>query len=681
MFRSILLSALRNEKKLFIKKDGKFNKNSDYFADHENRDVIVLNPFMGGGTTLAEANRLGLKVIGCDLNPVSYWIVRESLKDIDIQKLENYFNRLNETVGQKIKELYSTQCPICFQEADSLYAFWIRYIRCPHCEEKILLYKRTLLNEGEFRTQPLSATNLATVFCPECFALNNWDGDTSCTCSSCETNFYPQNGTYNHGKCSCAHCGAETINVVEIMRSGQKLKEHLVAIEYKCHTCNSRLYKNPDEADLRKLDEIENELEHLKDKLIIPTDPILLGDSSVRWLTHNYVRYDQVFNARQLLAFNYLIQGIQSIPEEAYQNAFFTAFSNSLEYNNMMTPYNFPHRKLHHLFTYHALPLTTTPVENSVWGVGEEGAGTFTNCFLRYLSAKKYCKNPFDKYKDDTGKIQTIFSKETIAATVVDSFADLKKYDKSAWLLSGDSAHLPQLPDQSIDFIITDPPYFDSIHYSELSNFFYVWLKRVVNHPYFSSAHVPIDAEAIVNETMDKGEQEYQALMTAVFRECHRVLLYNGKLIFTYHHKKRNAWWTILMAITNAGFDVVDSFPSMSEYKVNPHIRNKQAMDMDLVLICQKKHTVKNLFPLDPNEIMERAVETIHARNADLNENKLFLHFMGELLKTASNNIETVDFEWFERFLLQFDQFKNNVKDAPVPLKNAPLEKKCNSCS
>lgn len=617
---------------------------------------------MGGGTTLVEANRLGLKVVGCDLNPVSYWVVRESLKDLDIKTLENYFIELSNGVGQRIKDLYSTKCTVCFQEADTLYAFWVRYISCQNCAADIYLFKRSLLNEGISRTKPPSKQNPATAFCPKCFHLTNWDGINNCACSNCETVFNPKKGTYDEGVCNCSNCGQENIALIDVMRSGQKLKEKLIAIEYICKTCKDRLYKIPDHKDIEKLKRIQLELDINKDKFVIPKQKILFGDSSVRWRNHNYEYYHEVFNSRQLLAFNYLIQGIKSIPDENYQDAFITAFSNSLEYNNMMTPYNYPHRKLHHLFNYHAMPLTTTPVENAVWGVGDEGAGTFVNCFNRYLSAKKFCKTPFDKFKDKSGQIQTVYSKESISAKIVQTFSDLKETKKGALLLCGDSANLFQVPDKSVDFVITDPPYYDSIHYSELSNFFYVWLKNIVNHEYFSAENVPVNEEAIVNVAMEKGEKEYQELLTAVFKESNRVLSDNGKLIFTFHHTKWKAWWTVLMSIVNSGFRVIDSFPVMSEYKVNPHIRNKQSMDMDLVLVCQKNSIPFDNLSLLPHEIMLRALESVGTRNNGVNENRLFLHFMGELLKTAGTAVEKLNYEWFENALLHFDNFKIEVE-------------------
>lgn len=662
LFRAIILSAIEPEIQLFSD-DGYFTKKSNYFRDHNysEQPIIVLDPFMGGGTTLVEANRLGLKVVGCDLNPVSYWIVRESLNNIDIKKLEDFFLELSEIAGNRIKELYSTKCTKCGGNADTLYAFWIRYIKCPDCGSNIYLFKRSLLNEGTSRTKAPSKQNPATTFCPKCFTLNDWDGVNNCVCSSCETVFDPRNGTYDEGICHCENCGKENINLVDVMRSGQVLQERMIAIEYICGTCRGRLYKVPDTDDVAKLESIQAELDKNRDKFVIPKQKILNGDSSVRWRTHNFEYYYEVFNSRQLLAFNYLLEGIRSIPDEDYQNAFITIFSNSLEYNNMMTPYNYPHRKLHHLFNYHAMPLTTTPVENSVWGIDNDGAGTFVNCYNRYLLAKKYCQTPFDKFKDKNGEIQTIFSEEVISADIVENFSDLQNTGRGALLLCGNSANLDQLPDKSIDFVITDPPYYDSIHYSELSNFFYVWLKNIVNHDYFIAEHVPIDDEAIVNDTMDKGENEYQELLTAVFKEAHRVLSDNGKLIFTFHHTKWKAWWTILRSIIDSGFRVIDSFPVMSEYKVNPHIRNKQSLDMDLVLICQKNIIQGDTLSLLPHEIMIRALQSIEGRFNGDNENRLFLHFMGELLRTACATPERINYEWFESVLLHFDNFKVEV--------------------
>lgn len=660
LFRSIILLATNSDKGLFLSDaDGSISILSDYFKGHNLENAVIFDPFMGGGTTLVEANRLGAKVIGCDLNPVSYWIVKETLKPIDLDRLDMYFHELESDAGKKIKALYHTRCANCGSQCDSLYGFWVRYVKCSHCSENAYLFKRTLLNEGLSRNKPPSPSNPATAFCPHCFALNDWHGSGHCTCRSCNHHFDPQIGTYNQGFYTCLHCGQSHIQLLQTLRSGQKLREKLITIEYYCDCCRDRIYKSPDAKDLANLDQIERSFEERKNSLIFPRQRILEGASSVRWRLHNYQCYYEVFNARQLVAFNYLLESIQAIPEEEYRNALITVFSNSLEYNNMMTPYNYPHRKLHHLFNYHALPLTTTPVENVVWGAGREGAGTFANCYQRYVLAKKYCQSPFDKFKDSFGVVQTMPAKgEEISARFVQSFDELNRTPRSAFLLCQDSSQLPAVPDQTADFVITDPPYFDNIHYSELSNFFYVWLNQLVDHPYFVTQNVPTQQEAIVNGGMNKGEEDYRNLLTAVFRESGRILKDGGKLIFTFHHTKWRAWWTVLTAIINSGFRVVDSFPVLSEYKVNPHIRNKQSLDMDLVLICEKRVVHQEPLSTSPTEILQRAM-TPQIKNSHSNGNKLFLYFMGELLKTASSTTDNkrVDFDWFENALVHFDDF------------------------
>ncbi len=212
--------------------------------------------------------------------------------------------------------------------------------------------------------------------------------------------------------------------------------------------------------------------------------------------------------------------------------------------------------------------------------------------------------------------------------------------------------------------MITDPPYFDSIHYSELSNFFYVWLSVLVDDPYFKANHVPIEPEAIVNTAMNKGEKEYTDLFLSVFRESGRVLKSNGQLIFTFHHTKWRAWWTVLTAVVESGFLVADYFPVMSEYKVNPHIRDKQALDMDLVLVCQKRNTEFAPLSLAPPEVLERATNDLPSEVSNNSDNKLFLHFMGELLRTASfaPENETVTYNWFAGALTHFDDFLQGLE-------------------
>jgi len=208
LFRAIIL-LLRNKdsKKSLFTQNGRngISNQSLFFQSHDLNNMVILDPFMGGGTTLAEANRLGAKVIGCDINPVSHWIVRETLKQIDLKKLRSYFSDLEKTAGHEIKSLYRTRCSICGNEdSDAMHAFWVRYIECPHCGNQVYLFKRCFINRGMKRNQKISKSNPAIVVCPYCNGLNKFNGG-SCRCEHCEATFNPDEGVFDKGNLSLIH--------------------------------------------------------------------------------------------------------------------------------------------------------------------------------------------------------------------------------------------------------------------------------------------------------------------------------------------------------------------------------------------------------------------------------------------------------------------------------------------
>lgn len=676
LFRAILLLATHPELRDTLLANntlGEIDPNAPYFRDYALNRWIVLDPFMGGGTTLVEANRMGMRVVGCDINPVAYWIGRENLKQISLDRLDAYFQQVAATAGERVREYYRTRCSVCGTTAEIIYAFWVRHIPCLRCGKPTLLHKRCLLNEGLSRNRSVSPANPATAFCPRCLNLMHWDGKLPARCPHCRTEFDPYRGVYNQGYYRC-ECANEPVSLLDTIRRGARLGERLVALEYWCSTCNDRLYKSPDAQDDDLIMQIEREFQQREASLVLPDTQIPMGTSSRRWIQHGYRRYRDLFNARQLLALNEIIAAVQRIEEEEYRNCFYTILSNMLEYNNMMTPYNYPHRKLHHLFNYHAMPLTTTPVENNVWGVGEEGAGTFVNCYRRYRNAKLYCQKPFERYKNRSGQVVTHHAQqERIAAHFVASYEELLQTERGALLICGDSARLEVLPSASIDLVVTDPPYYDNVHYSELSNFFYVWLRRLVNHPYFQSELVPTEGEVVVNRGQGKHEEDYLRLLAAVFREAHRVLKPEGKLIFTFHHTNPRAWWTIFQAVRYGGFRIVDFFPVQSEYRVNPHIRNKQALDMDLVLICQKHEQPFVALSHTPADALERAYQAIGNQVGNGTKNLLYLHFVGELLRSAS--CTTSDWEPSQEwFVSALEMFENLCTEQTQPRKSSAVQ-------
>ena len=145
--------------------------------------------------------------------------------------------------------------------------------------------------------------------------------------------------------------------------------------------------------------------------------------------------------------------------------------------------------------------------------------------------------------------------------------------------------------DESVDYVITDPPYYDNVHYSELSDFFYIWLREALKQDYdeFQPELVPKAREIVSKKEAGKDEQFFIESLTNVFEECNRVLKDDGELIFTYHHNKNEAWSVILESIIESGFTIAGAYPVQSEKSNSTHISDMDNAEYDILLFANKE--------------------------------------------------------------------------------------------
>ena len=177
----------------------------------------------------------------------------------------------------------------------------------------------------------------------------------------------------------------------------------------------------------------------------------------------------------------------------------------------------------------------------------------------------------------------------------------------------GDS--LDHLGDASIDVVVMDPPYYDNVMYAELSDFFYVWLKRTAGHVFpelFRRQLTDKENEAVANPAKFRGEkgarslagQDYRERMAAIFAECRRVLRPDGIMTLMFTHKATGAWDALTKGLIESGFAITASWPINTEAEGSLHIKDKAAANSTIFLVCRPRAGGRSDFagPDDPGE-------------------------------------------------------------------------------
>ena len=163
---------------------------------------------------------------------------------------------------------------------------------------------------------------------------------------------------------------------------------------------------------------------------------------------------------------------------------------------------------------------------------------------------------------------------------------------------SGDS--LDHLADASVDCVVMDPPYYDNVMYAELSDFFYVWLKRTAGQVFPELFRRPLtdkENEAVANPAKFKGQKgakalagrDYQERMAAIFAECRRVLKPDGIMTLMFTHKATGAWDALTKGLMQAGFTITASWPINTEAEGSLHIKDKAAANSTIFLACRPR--------------------------------------------------------------------------------------------
>lgn len=608
-----------------------------YKKSADKEDITILDPFMGGGTTIFEALRFGCKVIGNDLQPLSLFVTKALVESVDEKEVNAEVKRLEKTVGEKIRNYYKTTCPCCGKKADGMYSFHVKKAKTDTaCKEHrffssfVIAYK-----QDEF-----------TVVCPKCGKLGKTQFENGAYVCECGWKLYSPKDMYvKNGIFTCPDCGETKVLSDYGLDTGYPFATDVVAIEYYCPHCKTHDYKSPDEDDERLFRKAKKDFSMLEKELPIPDQLIPEGYNTNQIRNHRYRKFRDLFNDRQLLCLGLLLQEINNVENKNVQLWLQLAFSGMLEMNNMFCRYQQNAYKICNIFFNHAYVPITMPVENCVWGA-KLGTGTFDKTIQKILRGKKFNKHIYDlsAKKSANGRYDSIQVEngDTVEAIPVTDYANID--GKHPVLRCSDSRKLDFIPDESVDMVLTDPPYGANVMYSELIDFFHVWnyQSSIAKEIGFTEPVSPKTEEIIVNPIAGKDFEYYQTGITAVFTECHKKVKKDGYLVFSFHDKSLDSWLAILESIYSAGFCLKKCYPVQAETRTGAHTSNKNSIGIDLMLVCQKVSEMSSQMTIITEEIVENAIAT--TRDFLINTLEKFQKVEAEFTVPDIQNIAIAEF-------------------------------------
>jgi putative DNA methylase len=543
--------------------------------------VVVFDPFMGSGTTIGEALKLGCRAIGRDINPVSVGMVTTALQEYSRDEITRVYRNIEAAVAPELLSFYRTRLPTG-PEGDVLYYFWVKTLPCPHCDHQVELFKTRVFAEHAYPKRRPEAKST----CPHCGSINDIQYNQEATaCPLCGFAYNPQRGPVNGAvvTCPCCQTGFKTIDAVR--RTGRP-PDHRLYAKMVLTPQGDKVYLPAEEQDRQSYLRAEQVLPDVWE--YVPQERIMPGYNTNQVLKYNYRHWHEMFNARQLVTIGLLVREVRRISDPHLQMLFAFLLSGTLEFNNMFCSFKGEGTgAVRHMFSHHILKPELSPIEANLWGT-PKSSGSFSTLFhSRILRSLDYKDDPFElmlvKDGHELRSRKAFGISQPLKEHVAENYAEFCQ-SRSVYLSCGDSSST-DIPPDSVDLVITDPPFFDNVHYSQLADFFHVWLRVMLPH----NKDFSCPSTRSPGEVQDTRAEDFTRKLTSVLRECNRVLRDSGLLVLTYHHSRIEGWTSIYKAIRQAGFHVAHTQPVKSEMAVSvPLQQSKSPVHFDLILVCRK---------------------------------------------------------------------------------------------
>jgi len=546
---------------------------------------LVVDPFAGGGAIPLEALRVGADAFASDLNPVPVL-----LNKVVLEYIPRYGKRLAEEVrrwGQWVKDQAEKELAEFYPKdpdgATPIAYLWARTITCegPGCGAEVPLIRSLWLSKKSSRS-----TALRLILSPSAKRVDfeiierrdrRWVSLADPKSEIKNPNF---DGTVRKGSATCPCCGYTT-PVAAVRRQlkerhGGAADARLFCVVTTRSSEIGRFYRLPTERDLEAVRKASPELErrkamHQGPLSLVPNEPLDVRGIRHTWaMIYGMEQWGDYFTPRQALAltkFGDLVRTVFSRNEESHGLRTSTgtclalAVDRQADRLSALAGWDYGYEKIRNTFGRQAIPM--------MWDFAEA--------------------NPFSGATGDwDGAVEWV-------AEVVEENTDLHV----GGIAKCTSATDHPLPDDSTDALITDPPYYDAVPYSYLSDFFYVWLRRIlfdVHSGLFGEPQTPKDNEIIVDRPHELSDSHkdiafYERELTRAFAEGRRIVKPEGIGTIVFASKTTSSWEAILQAVIDADWIVTGSWPIDTEMENRVAAQGQARLGSSVHLVCRPRET------------------------------------------------------------------------------------------
>jgi putative DNA methylase len=547
----------------------------------------ILDPTAGGGSIPFEAARLGVKTIANDLNPVAALLLKSTV-ELPVRFGAALLERYRVLAEEFVKRATPHFADVFPREVPNVVTvdgyLWARTITCPYCGGLVPLSPNWKLDSSGHGVRLIPDGPRIR------FEIVTRESDHS-----------PGTVKDGDGSCPFPQC-RRTINGDEIKSQAQagKMGHQLYCVVYKEErikgytktgkpkTEKVRGFRAPrPEDDVTELlqRKLEEKMALWQARNIVPYEEIdALSNYDRGHRLYGINHWAKMFTGRQIYG--------HCVAVEVFQNMLATCVGNELDRAAM---------------TYIAIAIDKMVDYNSV-GLSWHSKREVLEHTLRMHNfsykwsfaemAPAITGLGYDWVTNQVGKCLGELI-ELLGQSSEEKLQFQAPRPKPAVRITCESADSLSIPDASVDCVVMDPPYYDNVMYAELSDFFYVWLKRTAGLIYpelFTNHLTDKDREAVANAAKFAGQKggaknlagrDYQRRMAAIFKEQRRVLKPDGIMTVMFTHKAAGAWDALATGLIEAGFTITASWPVNTEAEGSLHIREKSAARSTIFLVCR----------------------------------------------------------------------------------------------